>query len=107
MNIRELTYVALKITGIVNFIWGLRMWGLTLGTVSFLDKEMPHANLYLVAALIPFIFSMLIAFLLLAQTNRVVEWMSLPDAKEKPDEIRVESFLHACGLHHCCCRTSD
>ena len=95
MNIRELTYVALKITGIFSFLWGLRLWGTTISVATFLDKEAPYTNWFLVATLIPFIMSMLIAFLLLAQTNRAIELLSLPDVREKPDELRVEAFLHA------------
>ena len=95
MNIRELTYVALKITGILSFLWGLRMWDVTISVVTFLDRDMPYAQWLFLAALIPFIVSMLIAYLLLGQTKRAIEWMHLPDARDTPDEMRLEELLHA------------
>ena len=95
MNIRELTYVALKITGIFCLLMGIWIFGVTLNTVTLLIKEMPYAELYFLANLIPFVSSMLVAFLLLSQTNRVISWLSLPEDDGNQDAIKVEAFLSA------------
>ena len=95
MNIRELTYVALKITGILSFLWGLRLWESTVSLVSFLDKDTFWSVLLFIVSIIPFIFTMVISFFLLAKTNRVIEWLSLPDHQEEPNEIKVEAFMSA------------
>ena len=102
MTIRELTYVALKITGILCFLWAFRMWEYAASIIALLHSppdwstglnDWPIA--YLIIGLIPFVFTVIIATLLFAKTDLVIKWLSLPDYKEDAGEVRVEAFMSA------------
>lgn len=93
MNIRELTYVALKVTGIVSLLFAVRILGSTAYAAALLTNDSYNGWWFLIVTLIPFVFTMLITYLLLAQTNRVIEWISLPDEESTNKEIRIEAFL--------------
>ena len=95
MNIRELTYVALKITGILSFLWGLKLWAITVNLVPFLDKEALWSVFLFIFSLMPFIFTMIISFLLLARTDRVIEWFALPEVQTEEKEIKIEVLMSA------------
>jgi len=49
MNIRELTYVTMKITGIFSFLWGLYLLRINLGMVPFLSKEDTWSKFHIIA----------------------------------------------------------
>ena len=102
MNIRELTYVALKITGILSFLWAFRMWEWAAGVLMLLySPPTGGAGLsdwsigVLIIGLIPFFFTLIISALLLARTDMVIRWLSLPEIHGDEGEIKVEGFLGA------------
>lgn len=102
MNIRELTYVALKITGILCFLWAFRMWEYAASIILLFNSppdwttglnDWPIA--YLIIGLLPFVLTLIIAAFLLARTNLVIRWLSLPETQSEAEEIKVEAFMSA------------
>jgi len=93
MNIRELTYVALKVTGIASLLFAVYILGNTAYAAALLTSDKSIGWWFLIVTLIPFVFTMVITYLLLAQTDLVVEWISIPDGEGAGNEIRVETFL--------------
>jgi hypothetical protein len=95
VNIKDLTYVALKITGVFSLIFGIQIMGRTFYAAAILPKDAPFATWYFLAILIPFVFIMLVSFLLLAKTEFTLRLLSLPENNQDSDAIKIEDFLHA------------
>ena len=99
MNIKDLTYVALKITGLFCLLMGLEILSRTLSSAAFLSRDVPFALSYLLAQIVPFVSVMLLAYLLITKTEQATRILTLHeykggDGRTHDVGMHIEELLH-------------
>ncbi len=92
MTVKELAYVALKVTGVYCVVQGLLLLGGVITTALRLPKGELFDFMFFLGFLIPFVLMMLLGFFLLNSTKRIGRMMGLQDLGDSSEIVRVEEF---------------